>query len=406
MSRYYGWRGILVHPDDLIAFAWSAPMRDLAKKIGISDVGLRKLLTSHGVTLPPQGHWNRVHAGRIVPAPPNAFARRPGETGRIWIDERFAPFLEKAKPMPSGGPFATPEVPEDLEELRAKELKAISSAKVPKTLELVHPALKPILAKESNRRQKTVEHSWHWDTPKFDGALDQRKLRLLNGIFLALAKRGHGGDVHETDDEIHVRLKIGDTQIGVTIDIVGKHRTVSGRRQTRPAPDLPATTPLSLRIKPGFDNEIGETWQDDVDGKLESKIASIAAGLIVAGEAKFRRQLREDEKQAEQDRLNREAKAERERLERERRMIETLQKMNEQRLADLQKSGELLRLSRDIRTLVVEVRGAIAGQSGVDVEELEAWESWALKEADKLDPVLSGQFLSHLRPPTLDSTEG
>src|SRR4051812_45930987 len=117
MSRYYGLRGVLVLPDDLIAFAWSAPMRDLAKKIGISDVGLRKLLTSHGVTLPPQGHWNRVHAGGPGAAPPKAPARCPGEPGRIWIAERFAPFLGKAKPMPSGGPLATAEVPEDLEEL-------------------------------------------------------------------------------------------------------------------------------------------------------------------------------------------------------------------------------------------------------------------------------------------------
>jgi len=34
----------MVSPDDLIAFAWSAPMRELAAKVGLSDVGLRKLL--------------------------------------------------------------------------------------------------------------------------------------------------------------------------------------------------------------------------------------------------------------------------------------------------------------------------------------------------------------------------
>ncbi|WP_287293181.1 hypothetical protein [Mesorhizobium sp.] len=47
---------ILVLPDDLIAFAWSAPMRDLAAKLELSDVGLKKLLTRCGVASPPQGY--------------------------------------------------------------------------------------------------------------------------------------------------------------------------------------------------------------------------------------------------------------------------------------------------------------------------------------------------------------
>lgn len=37
---------------------------------GLSDVGLKKLLKSHGVVTPPQGHWNRVHAGKPVPKCP------------------------------------------------------------------------------------------------------------------------------------------------------------------------------------------------------------------------------------------------------------------------------------------------------------------------------------------------
>ncbi|WP_246680604.1 hypothetical protein [Mesorhizobium sp. B2-4-13] len=49
-------RDILVLPDDLIAFAWSAPMRDLAAKLELSDVGLKKLLTRCGVASPPQGY--------------------------------------------------------------------------------------------------------------------------------------------------------------------------------------------------------------------------------------------------------------------------------------------------------------------------------------------------------------
>ncbi len=45
----YRWGHHRVTLDDLIGFAWSAPMRELAAQIGLSDVGLKKLLKSHGV---------------------------------------------------------------------------------------------------------------------------------------------------------------------------------------------------------------------------------------------------------------------------------------------------------------------------------------------------------------------
>lgn len=56
MSRYYpAWNGIQVLPEDLIKFAWSAPMRDLAAQIGMSDVGLSKLFISMDIVARPNG---------------------------------------------------------------------------------------------------------------------------------------------------------------------------------------------------------------------------------------------------------------------------------------------------------------------------------------------------------------
>ena len=51
IRQLYGWNDLLVLPDDLREFAWSAPMRDLAARIGLSDVGLKKLLTACGVVV-------------------------------------------------------------------------------------------------------------------------------------------------------------------------------------------------------------------------------------------------------------------------------------------------------------------------------------------------------------------
>ncbi|RUZ99410.1 hypothetical protein EN939_34240, partial [Mesorhizobium sp. M7A.F.Ca.CA.002.05.1.1] len=129
---------ILVLPDDLIAFAWSAPMRDLAAKLELSDVGLKKLLTRSGVASPPQGYWNKIRAGKRVPSVPKAPPRRPGELGRVGVDGRFKKVLPIAAPLASNGPFASALVPEDLDELHAQELKAIGKVSVPQTLDRPH----------------------------------------------------------------------------------------------------------------------------------------------------------------------------------------------------------------------------------------------------------------------------
>lgn len=224
--RYgYGTNEILALRQDLQDFAWSAPMRDLAAKIGLPDVGLKKLLKSHGVTIPPQGHWNRVRAGKAVPSCPKLHPRRPGETGRIHVDRRFANVLTAVQPMLSSGPFASPAVPEDLDELYNQELKAIGRVSVPRKLERFHYGLAQIFKQEERRRAKFAASHWSWDAPKFESAVDQRRFRLLNAIFMALSKRGHGGRASERDGRIDATAIVGDTGVDLDLTIAGKHPT-------------------------------------------------------------------------------------------------------------------------------------------------------------------------------------
>ncbi|KTF70710.1 hypothetical protein ATB93_03010 [Sphingomonas sp. WG] len=68
-------------------------------------------------------------------------------------------------------------------------------------------------------------------------------------------------------------------------------------------------------------------------------------------------------------------------------------------------SGELLRQSQDLRALVVAVRLAMQQRADVATQSLSAWEEWALGEADKLDPIMSGQIMSHLYPPVPPAEE-
>lgn len=172
--------------------------------------------------------------------------------------------------------------------------------------------------------------------------------------------------------------------------IAGTHRTVRMYGRDWPAKDLPVSTPLALVIG-GDRDRAGETyWSDDAAAKLETKLAEIAARLIVAGEAAFRRGLREAEEREEQFR----------RWEEQRRR-EQIEARNRERLKQLRESGELLRQAQDLRALIARVRDAVsAGSVNISQERLGQWEQWAGAETDRLDPVLSGQILTHLAPPS------
>jgi hypothetical protein len=52
------------------------------------------------------------------------------------------------------------------------------------------------------------------------------------------------------------------------------------------------------------------------------------------------------------------------------------------------------------------LKDAVAGGAiGLGRADVERWERWALEQADRLDPVKSGQVLLHLHVPELDDVK-
>lgn len=386
----------LALPEAVIAFAWSAPMRDLATTIGICDVGLKKLFKAHGIATPPQGHWNRVHAGRPVTTPPKPPARRPGGSGRVLLDPRFRGYVPEAASMPEKGPFASRLIPEDFGELRALELKAIGKAAAPRDLSRPPNGMAKLLRKEMERRGKAAASRWSSDEAHFDTPLAQRQLRLFAGLLAALAKRDHPGEVWEDTHTLRARCKIGDETIGLRFEVIGKHRTEWIYGQQRPARDLPAKTPLRVVLDRTFRVPLTVAWTDSDSQPLEKHIAEIAADVIVAGEASFRQGLTEARERDEAHK----------RWEEERRLAR-LGELEKKRLSDLRASGELLREAEEIRALVVKVESAVLREDSAELtsEQVLRWKSWALAHADSIDPVRSGQVLTHLYIPELDGND-
>lgn len=388
--RYYS-HDVQVYRDRLIEFAWSAPMRELAAKLEMSDVGLKKLLRGFDVFPPPQGYWNRVHAGRTVPERPKAPPRKPGESDRIGLDRRFLSIFQSDPPPNPDEPFGTENIPENLEELRAIELKAIGRVGVPKDLSHAHPGLADLLRSEERLRIKKASSEYSWTSgPKFEGPMDKRRLRIINGLFNALAKRGVGAHVYVVRDELNFSASVGDTGVGISIE-----PKVAVRRSQRSyfrEEKAPASTPLCLTIHPVWAREFDESWCDDHEGKLESKIAAVAASIIAGGERGYRASVKEAAKRLETERLAIE--------EAYRKRVAAAQ---EKRIEDLKRSGKLLRKAQEIRSLVGLVKSAVGpGPLALSEDELERWETWANAYADTIDPVKSGQVLDHIRPPEVE----
>lgn len=130
------WSGsddVLVAPKQLYDLVWSRPMRDIAAEVGMSDVGLAKFFRSRGIVVPPRGWWAKKAAGK-APRPPQPPPRRPGQRGLISVSGELANYFRgsQAHDPPPEGPFASPLVPEDLEELRSQLLKKIGKVTVPR----------------------------------------------------------------------------------------------------------------------------------------------------------------------------------------------------------------------------------------------------------------------------------
>src|SRR5262245_1930131 len=55
---------------ELYERVWTTPMRTLATRFGVSDVGLSKLCHRHEIPTPPRGYWVQKEFGKDDPRPP------------------------------------------------------------------------------------------------------------------------------------------------------------------------------------------------------------------------------------------------------------------------------------------------------------------------------------------------
>lgn len=60
----------------LYAAVWAEPIRTVAQRLGVSDIGLAKACRVAGAPVPPRGYWSQRKHGRPTPPRPPSLRSR------------------------------------------------------------------------------------------------------------------------------------------------------------------------------------------------------------------------------------------------------------------------------------------------------------------------------------------
>lgn len=393
---------------ELHALVWSQPIRSAAKARGISDVALAKQCRKAGVPVPSRGYWNKKRAGKPVavqPLPPLPI----GAVGAKRLDglfpatkasgERGASCLAGGVADDGGDAVSPPPVFEDMTLVRQRIEAAVGEVKVPARLAQPHPIVARLLRQDDERRAKVSPTSYSFDYygPKFDRPIQQRRLRILSTLLLAMDRLGckasgstHAGErfsINVAGHWTYILLAVEGAKFGDPFYRGRGHTRQDGER---------------LRfdiVGHSHDREPPrQTWRDDHQLPLESQATAIACGILLKVEEDARASTlwrHRHELETRAARL-REAKLAAERAEKDRLARE--EAAAKQRIQSLVDGAEALEKAARIRRYVVAVQQARGAPPGsAEAAAVARWASWALAQADSIDPVISGRFADHFK---------
>lgn len=376
---------------ELYELVWSEPIKNVAPRFAISDVALSKICRKHDIPRPPRGYWAKLTAGKPVTQVPLP-KRRLGMPRAIDLNRRH----QWHSALPDDP--ATIEIPptlefsEPLENLVGRVRKMVGKVTVPRDLSQAHHQVRKLLDRDDERReaQHKQKHHSSFDNLLFDSPFERRRLRLLNAIFIGLGRNGVRTSIRGKDPD-QFEFAVGEQNLSFTLDHPGIRRY--GSRWGDEA-ERPSSLSMHLEIKSWRSLDgLQLIWKDEPGEKLERQLCGVVVTMIVAGELQYRfgeiakREHLIEHKAYLIEKAKREAEEERKRLAEERRQRE------QARIDRLLGQAAAFQTAETIRAFVSAAQAADSrlGKPAADCD-LQAWAAWALAEADRIDPVLSGAF--------------
>lgn len=368
---------------------WSHPLTQLAKRFGISDVALGKACRNAQIPHPPVGYWAKLEAGKNVvkiELPPRGL----GQSNVIEFGQD--PYLRYyksddellAQPVPPPPIFS-----EDMETVRERAVKLAEKAPVRRNLSNPHPLIAGLLTADEARKEAVAKSTYGFvlDKPLFDTPIEKRRLKILNGLFLALAYCGCKPSIRGKEArELYVR--VGDVSISLKLGIRAEvlEQPVRRHNSSKEAPER-----LMLKLSAWNESaDIPLQWEDKEESKLEDQLEDMVIGILVAGEWMYRAAQMHSYTCVVERRQEIEAAIQRKKEEAEQREYERVAKLKREKRRRLVTEMLSWRRANYLREYI----GAAlqkAHESGdmQIIERTEQWAEWANAEADEIDPLLN-----------------
>ena len=353
---------------------WADPVTEVAKRYGLSDVGLAKLCRTMGIPLPVRGYWAKVRAGAKPERTPLPAHGRYRQTVNLT---RF-------------GPDAVRESEEI--KRRVREIRQVTEAPIGSIDRhpLVAAAAKR-LAKGDVKPEKGLVSApaevLHVEVTR--GSLE-RALDLLNTLIFEFAKRGSTVEVDA--EKKRTALIIEGTQVELSlIERVRRKEHVDTPEETkakerywklphyasREYPGTPRYDYLAtgiLTLKAG--RWPSRSWNDTERTPLERRFPEVVSGLILLA-AEIRTREEQQAREAERRRLTKERYA---------RIMEQ-RKQERGQFEDLETEATKWERATRLRAYVDAVEQS-ATLKGELTDELVDWIGWARAKANWLDPMI------------------
>ena len=271
---------------ELYDLVWSEPLRTLSSRFGISDVALKKTCARSEIPTPERGYWARKDAGKptLQVALP---IRPPGMDDQVLIAGGQSYWYQNWNKEELLGPLPPPpEFPEPIEAVRQRIAKVMGKVSVPRGVHVWHHAIDRLLKEVEARREKQRAslYPMSWNDQRFDSPFERRRLRILNGLFIAVGKM-NGKPSFYANEARECHVSFYQQHVRITLD----QPKQSSRRGHVASSTGSNDGRLSLSLHEGPNTETAlKTWQDGDGGKLETQMTEVANEIVLTAEICYR----------------------------------------------------------------------------------------------------------------------
>ena len=353
-------------------------MWTLAKKYGISDVGLAKVCRKLTIPLPGRGYWAKKQAGQKVTHAPLP-----------QVKEKDKVLLNKPSP-PKEQPVVTEELGTDDERAQLARLETSSSEAPLKRGDLSHPLI--VQARAALAKANENPHGILWiaeqclDIRVSRASLD-RAIRVMAGLVAVIEREGFSVSVGNGHREQTTATVCGQTiKFGLVEQVERVEASVapSGGLVDRVL-KYGAQPPVVRKPSGKLLIEVWDIWGTHKkrwkDGKttpLEDLIPKVLAGFI-------RIALR---RRAEEERRAAESRERQKRVEERDRLLAAI-KAEKARVRALRHAAADWLRAEQLRSFISAAchAGSQRGEATEPGTPFGDWLTWAAKQADRLDPL-------------------